>query len=114
MHQMPAQILGAYFDIGNIWNTAWPQHWIEILGPHIQRLDVKGYSRAIANEKGKWAGFGVEIGDGDLPWDATCEALKQINYRGWATAEVGGGDADRLKDIADRMQRVFTPINTPA
>lgn len=108
----PGMTVGAYLDIGNLWNTGWPQHWVEALGPSIMRLDVKGYSRDIANKQGKWAGFNAEIGDGDLPWDAACAALKEIGYTGWATAEVSGGDADRLKDIADRMQRVFAPLNT--
>lgn len=105
------QTLGAYFDIGNIWNTAWPQHWVEVLGHHIQRLDVKGYSREISDKQGKWAGFGPKIGDGDLPWGATSEALKKMNYRGWATAEVGGGDTAHLTDVCERMHKAFKVIN---
>ncbi|MFG0304749.1 MAG: sugar phosphate isomerase/epimerase family protein [Phycisphaerales bacterium JB040] len=104
--------VGAYLDIGNLWNTGWPSHWVEALGPAIMRLDVKGYSRDIANKQGKWAGFNAEIGDGDLPWEATCAALRKANYTGWATAEVSGGDGARLKDVAERMQRVFAPLNT--
>ncbi|MFT5422337.1 MAG: L-ribulose-5-phosphate 3-epimerase [Phycisphaerales bacterium] len=105
------QALGAYFDIGNIWNTAWPQHWVEVLGHHIQRLDIKGYSREIAGKQGKWAGFGPKIGDGDLPWDDVSDALKKMNYRGWATAEVGGGDTAHLTDVCERMHRVLKNLN---
>ena len=31
------------------------------------------------------------------------KALREIRFSGWATAEVKGGDRDRLKEIADRM-----------
>jgi len=103
----PFMPIGWYLDIGNIWHYGWPEHWIELLGPRILRLDVKGYSRAKADKEGRWAGFGVEIGDGDIPWASVNEALDKIGYRGWATAEVSGGDLARLRDISGRMDRVF-------
>ncbi len=102
-----APVFSWYFDIGNIWRYSWPQHWIRELGGRISKLDVKGYSRAKADKEGKWAGFGVEIDEDDLPWDQVNRALDEIGYRGWASAEVGGGDRARLKDISQRMDRVF-------
>jgi len=33
--------------------------------------------------------------------------LAAIGYSGWATAEVGGGDLQRLTDISRRMRGVF-------
>lgn len=97
-----------YFDVGNIWNYGWPAHWLEALGASgVGRLDIKGYSRAKADKEGKWAGFGVEIGDGDVPWDSVRDWLHDTNWYGWATAEVGGGDAARLADISHRMDRVL-------
>lgn len=101
---------GWYFDVGNIWHYGWPSHWLETLGnlnPYINRLDIKGYSRAKADKEGKWAGFGVEIGDGDIPWDSVRDWIKASRWTGWATAEVGGGDRTRLADIAQRMDRVL-------
>jgi L-ribulose-5-phosphate 3-epimerase len=35
------------------------------------------------------------------------KALDEIGYEGWASAEVGGGGAERLRDISQRMDRVF-------
>ena len=35
------------------------------------------------------------------------KALDEIGYEGWATAEVGGGNEERLRDIGARMDRVF-------
>jgi hypothetical protein len=34
------------------------------------------------------------------------KALQEIGYRGWAAAEVTGGDRDRLAEILQRMNRV--------
>lgn len=102
-----SNVVGWYLDIGNLWRYGWPSHWVEVLGERIVRLDIKGYSRAKADAQGRWAGFGVEIGDGDLDWPLVRSALDRIGYSGWATAEVGGGDAARLRDIRDRMARVL-------
>jgi len=37
--------VGWHFDIGNVINTGWPEQWIRILGPRIQKLHIKEYSR---------------------------------------------------------------------
>ncbi len=100
--------IGAYFDIGNIVNYGWPEQWIRILGPRILKLDVKEFSRKKRDDEGLWQGFRVKIGDGDVGWPAVNKALADIGYTGWATAEVSGGDADRLQDIASRMDAVFS------
>ncbi len=103
-----AQRLGWYFDVGNIWAYGWPAHWLEVLGPQaVLRLDIKGYSRAKADKEGKWAGFGVEIGEGDVPWESVRDWIRSTNWSGWAAAEVRGGDRTRLTDIAARMDRVL-------
>ncbi len=98
---------GWYFDIGNVWRYGWPEHWIDALGNRILRVDIKDYSRAKADKEGKWAGFGVEIGKGDLDWSAVRAALGRTRYHSWATAEVRGGDAARLLDISRRMDTVL-------
>ncbi len=98
---------GWYFDIGNVVNFGWPEQWIEALGERILKLDVKEFSRKRRDDEGLWKGFGVEIGEGDVGWDRVREALQSIGYSGWATAEVGGGDFERLNDISRRMRGVF-------
>ncbi|GJM17814.1 MAG: xylose isomerase [Phycisphaeraceae bacterium] len=102
-----ARTCGWYFDVGNIWRLGWPAHWIDALDDRIFRLDIKGYSRTKADKEGRWAGFGVEIDEGDLDWGAVRTALMRIGYTGWATAEVRGGDLTRLEDISARMGRVL-------
>ena len=100
--------LGAYFDIGNVAKHGWPEQWIRILGDRILRLDVKGFSRDVMEERGPGAGFEADVGAGTIDWAAVREALNDIDYRGWATAEETGGDEARLQEIAEQMDRVFS------
>ena len=99
--------VGWYFDGGNVVRYGWPEHWVRTLGPRLLKLDVKEYSRTKRDQEGRWKGFDVKIGDGDCDWPAVMSALAAIKYKGWATAEVPGGDARRLREIADRMDRVL-------
>ena len=91
--------IGMYYDIGNHWKYGQPGHWIRQFGRRCVKLDVKGFSR----EKNKF----TEIGKGDLPWDQVRKALADINFSGWATAEVGGGLLSRLTTVRKQMQQVF-------
>jgi hexulose-6-phosphate isomerase len=97
----------AYFDVGNVLRFGWPEHWIEALGARIRRIHVKEYSRKKMNDEGLWKGFEVELHEGDCDWPAVAKALRAVEYRGWFTAEVGGGGRDRLARIAADMDRIF-------
>lgn len=90
--------VGVYFDIGNAQKFAPSEQWIKTLGARIVKLDIKDW--------GKENGF-CKIGDGDVDWKAVNEALMEIHFSGWSTAEVKGGDRERLEDIAKRMERVL-------
>lgn len=98
---------GAYFDVGN--NVRWgvPQHWIEVLGDRIGKLDIKEWDENKHKAEGLRAGFGSELGEGTIDWAAVRAALKKIGFRGWATAEVRGGDRERMRDISERMDKVL-------
>jgi hexulose-6-phosphate isomerase len=99
--------VGAYFDIGNVVNYGWPEQWIRTLGKRIAKLDVKEYSRKLRDEKGPYAGFQAELGEGDCDWPAVLKALDEIGYTGWGTAEVRGGDRARLQEVSQRMDKVL-------
>jgi L-ribulose-5-phosphate 3-epimerase len=99
--------VGAYFDIGNIVTYGWPEQWIRTLGPRIRKLHVKEFSREKRDQEGLRAGFRVEIGEGSIEWDAVMESLREVGYSGWATAEVTGGDRERLREVRERMERVL-------
>ena len=104
--QSPA--VGVYFDVGNVVRFGWPDQWIRILGERIVKLDIKEYSRQKQLHEGLRKGFDVKIGEGDCDWPAVRQALADIGYTtGWATAEVSGGDRQRLADIAQRMDKVL-------
>ena len=105
--EFESEWIGAYFDIGNIVNYGWPEQWIRTLGPRILKLDVKEFSRKRRDDEGLWQGFKVELGEGDCDWPAVNKALNDIGYSGWATAEIPGGDTERLRDIISRMNRIL-------
>ncbi len=105
--EFESERVGFHFDVGNIVYYGWPAHWIEALGKRILKLDIKDYSRKKLNDEGRWKGFGVQIGEGDSDWPAVMRALGKIGYSGWATAEVGGGDRERLAQISANMDKVF-------
>lgn len=91
--------VGAYFDASNMIKYGVPSaEWIRQLGQRMLKLDFKGYSKTK-----QW----VEIGEGDEDWPAVLQACADVGYAGWATAEVRGGKADRLKDISARMDKVL-------
>lgn len=101
-------LIGWYFDIGNILRYGWPEHWIEILGHRIDKLHIKEFSRKKMNDEGLWKGFEVELTEGDNNWPVVMEALRKISYKGqWITAEVPGGDRDRLAKISEQMDRII-------
>ena len=99
--------IGWYFDVGNVVTYGWPEHWIHTLGSRILKLDIKEFSRTKRDQEGLWAGFNVALGEGDCDWPAVTQALADIGYEGWATAEIPGGDTARLREIAERMDHIL-------
>ena len=96
-----------HMDLGNVVNYGWPDQWVAVLGKRIRRLHIKDYSRKKRDEQGLWKGFDVELGEGDVGWPATMAALDAIGYEGWASAEVAGGGADRLRTVSKQMDALF-------
>lgn len=99
--------VGWYFDVGNCVRYGDPAEWARVLGKRTLKLDVKGYSNALREADGVWAGFKTEIGDDDCRWGEVMAVLDEHGIESWATAEVAGGDRERLADIAARMDRVL-------
>lgn len=94
--EIDSPLVGSYFDIGNHQKFAKPAEWITMLGKRIGKLDVKDW--------GVKGGFG-KIGEGDIAWADVRAALKQINYKGWATAEVAGGNREACAAILAQMKK---------
>ncbi|MCO8122724.1 sugar phosphate isomerase/epimerase [Stieleria sp. TO1_6] len=104
--QFDSPLVGLQFDLGNHWKFGDIAQWVRTLGPRIQKLDIKGFSR----QTGKF----TKVTEGDVDWPAIEAALREINFRGWCAAEVAGGDAARLKEIAENMETALhCSVNQP-
>ncbi len=96
--QFESDWVGVHFDIGNHIRISPPAQWIRVLGKRVKKLDVK--DRTQLNQK-------KLIGDGQADWPEVRKALEEISYRGWAAAEVAGGDQSRLAEVLARMNNVL-------
>ena len=64
----------AWFDVGNVVLYGYPQDWIRTLGKSIAKVHLKDFKR---KENGyEW----VNLGDGDVDWEAVREAFREIGY----------------------------------
>jgi len=101
-------LVGWYFDVGNILRYGWPEHWIETLQSRIMKLHLKEYSTEIMKNEGLWKGFKVELMEGDNNWPVVIKSINAIGYRGeWITAEVDGGNRNRLSDVSQLMDKII-------
>ena len=100
--------VGWHFDIGNVGRYSPAEEWIPVIGKRILKLHIKEYSTKLRDEKGPGAGFGVKFLEGTNNWPAIMAALDKIGYSGWGIAEQGGGGTpEGLKDLSDRMTKIF-------
>lgn len=72
-----------YLDVGNMVLFGYPEQWIKILGSRIKRIHFKDFRRGTA----QLMGF-VELLTGDVSWDKVVEALHNIGYESWVSAEM--------------------------
>lgn len=107
--QFKSDQVGFYFDAGNVLVYGWPEQWIQILGKRMFRLHIKEFSRKIAETKGKGAGFGVKLTEGDNDWKAIMTAVRETGYEPWLTTEQSGGDS--LEGLIDLNRRLTNIIN---
>src|SRR5690625_5943672 len=100
--------VGWYFDIGNIMNYGWPQHWIRTLGSRIVMIHIKEFDFTKRNQEGPYAGFNVNYLDGDNNWPEIMAALREVGYKGgYGIAEPPYRDADM-----DHQDRKSTRLNS--
>jgi L-ribulose-5-phosphate 3-epimerase len=99
--------VGWHLDCGNLITNGFAEQWVRILGPRLAKLHVKDYSRKRRDEEGRWKGFEVKLGEGDVDWPAVARALRESGYAGWASAEVAAGDEEHLRDVVARMERLL-------
>jgi hexulose-6-phosphate isomerase len=91
----------AWFDVGNVVLYGYPQDWIRTLGKSIVKVHLKDFKRK--QDGYEW----VNLGDGDVDWEAVREAFRDIGYSGSAVVELKGGDEDYLRDVSRRVDRLL-------
>jgi hexulose-6-phosphate isomerase len=91
--------VGAYFDVGNVVEYGYPQEWIHELGKRILKIHIKEYAK-----KNR---FNYALGEGEIDWPAVRQALLDVGYEGWISAEVPGKGPAEMKEIVRRMDRVL-------
>ena len=94
--------VGVYFDVGNVLLTGYPDHWIRILGSRIKRVHIKDFKRSV----GTADGF-VDLLEGDVDFEAVKQALSEINYDGYVTAEMIPFTPGRPEKTAAAMKEIF-------
>jgi len=92
----------AYLDVGNIVISGYPQDWIRTLGKRIAKVHIKDFS---FNKR--VAAFTALL-EGEIDWAAVRKAFADIGYNGTATVELSGGDAEYLKEVSRRFDRILT------
>jgi len=90
----------AWFDVGNVMFYGYPQDWIRMLGQGIAKVHLKDFKRK--KDGYEW----VNLGDGDVDWEAVREAFRDIGYSGSAICELDGGDETYLRDVSRRVDRL--------
>lgn len=97
-----SEMVGAYFDVGNVLLTGYPDQWIRILGKRIKRVHAKDFKRSVGTAEGF-----VDLLAGDVNFQAVKEALTCIGYDGYVTAELLPFEPGRPEKAAQAMRKIF-------
>ena len=92
----------AYFDVGNVAISGYPQDWIRVLGKRIVKLHIKDFK--FEKNVASW----MPLKEGTIDWHAVHAALEAIHYKGTATVELPGGDAEYLKEVNRRFEQILS------
>jgi hexulose-6-phosphate isomerase len=47
-----SEYVEAYFDVGNVLLTGYPEHWIRILNKRIKKVHIKDFRTSVGNVNG--------------------------------------------------------------
>ena len=75
--------VGSYLDIGNTLYCSYPEDWVRILGKRIKKIHFKDYRV----QAGGLHGF-VDLLAGDVNYPEVVNALEEIGYDDWVSAEM--------------------------
>jgi len=94
--------VGAYFDVGNVLLTGYPEHWIKILGERIVRVHVKDFKKSVGTAEGF-----VDMLEGDVDFEAVKSALAAVGYDGYVASEMLPYQPGRPEKTAAAMKKIF-------
>ena len=92
----------AYFDVGNVLLTGYPDQWLKILGKRIRRVHIKDFNKQV----GTINGF-CDLLEGDVDFKTVKKTLAAIGYNGFVTAEVLPYAPGRPEKTASAMKKIF-------
>jgi len=75
-----SEVVAAYFDVGNILLYGYPQQWIGSLAGRIKKVHLKDFKLGTKSF--------VYLHQGDVNWKKVKEALTEIGYDDYLTAEL--------------------------
>lgn len=81
--KIDSKFVGSYLDIGNTLYCSYPEDWIRILGDRIKKIHFKDYRV----DAGGLHGF-VDLLAGDVNYPEVINALNEIGYTDWVSAEM--------------------------
>ena len=101
-----SDMVGVYFDVGNVVYSGYPEQWIHILGKRIKKVHFKDYRR----NPGGLNAF-VDLLSGDVDWKAVRQAFADIGYDGWAAGEMipqyAQGSDQQIYNTSASMERIL-------
>ena len=107
--ELKSPMVGAYFDTGNAisWTEQSAEHWVRVLGRRIVKLDIKDRGHHEFGDPRTKRQEVLGTDGGEVHWQNVRKELKEINFTGWVTAEVKGGNEPRLKRAAKWMHSIL-------
>ena len=93
----------AYFDIGNLGSSGFPQDWIRTIGNRLVKVHIKRFEPGVDHPKFDPKDRRTQ----GIDWPDVRRALSEIAYGGWVSAEVRSGDENYIREVSLRMDRIF-------
>ena len=80
LEQVDSKLVGAYFDVGNVLPLGLPEEWIKVLGNKIKKIHIKDFDSSTMRD--------CDLLTGSVKFDVVMNALSEIGYNDWITAEM--------------------------
>ena len=98
LDEVGSERIGFYMDTGNMVVFGYPEQWIDLCAPHIQKIHFKDFRR----QGYEWP----QLMDGDVNWNLVMDAIRRMGYDDYVISEVGG-DWEVYAETARRMDDIL-------